>query len=60
MMAADVARLNDLAASVETCVFHGGHEWTDVFAAAAGEFLMRLRNAPWFAVLPPLRPRAKP
>lgn len=59
-MAADVARLNDLAASVETCVFDGGHEWTDVFAAAAGGFLMRLRTAPWFTGLAPLRPRAKP
>lgn len=59
-MTADVARLQGLAASVETCVFDGGHEWTDMFAAAAGAFLMRLRKAPSFAVLPPLRPRAKP
>jgi predicted esterase len=59
-MSADVARLERLAAGVETCVFDGGHEWNDVFAAAAGAFLTRLRNAPWFAVLPPLQPRAKP
>ena len=45
-MAADVARLESLAASVETCVFDGGHEWTEPFAAAAGEFLARLRNTP--------------
>jgi hypothetical protein len=45
-MAFDVTRLNELAESVETCVFDGGHEWTDTFAAAAGGFLTRLRRAP--------------
>jgi predicted esterase len=47
-MAADAARLKELASHVETCVFTGGHEWTDAFAEAAGAFLTRLRNAPWF------------
>lgn len=28
---------------VETCVYEGGHEWTDEFRAAAGEFLAKLR-----------------
>ncbi|HKE84520.1 MAG TPA: hypothetical protein VKB50_12245 [Vicinamibacterales bacterium] len=46
---ADVERLKHLAGHVETCVFAGGHEWTDAFAATAGAFLTRLRNAPWFA-----------
>jgi len=45
-MDADAARLQTLASHVETCVFIGGHEWTDAFAAAAGAFLTRLRNAP--------------
>jgi predicted esterase len=43
-MAADVARLKRLARNVETCVFEGGHEWTDAFAAAAGVFLDRIRG----------------
>ena len=43
-MAADVARLKGLARNVETCVFEGGHEWTDAFAAAAGVFLDRIRG----------------
>ncbi|HEX5107739.1 MAG TPA: hypothetical protein VFV95_04800 [Vicinamibacterales bacterium] len=47
-MDADAARLLELASRVETCVFTGGHEWTDAFAAAAGGFLTRLRNAPHF------------
>ena len=42
-VAADVARLKGLARTVETCVFEGGHEWTDTFAAAAGVFLQRIR-----------------
>jgi predicted esterase len=46
-MAADVARLEHLAASVETSVFVGGHEWTDAFAETAGRYLTRLREAPW-------------
>jgi len=48
MMDADAARLTQLASHVEAFVFVGGHEWTDAFAAAAGAFLTRLRNAPWF------------
>ena len=44
-MAADVARLKGLARNVETCVFEGGHEWTDAFAAAAGAFLQRVRHS---------------
>jgi len=47
-MDADAARLAQLASHVEACVFIGGHEWTDAFAEAAGAFLTRLRNAPWF------------
>jgi predicted esterase len=43
--AADVARLQRLARNVETCVFEGGHEWTDAFAAAAGAFLERIRHS---------------
>ncbi len=43
-MAADLDRLAPLAARVETCVFDGGHEWTDAFAAAAGAFLNRIRT----------------
>ena len=45
-MAADITRLTVLAASVETSVFDGGHEWTDAFAAAAGAFLTRLQRSP--------------
>jgi predicted esterase len=44
MMTTDAARLMNLASHVETCVFIGGHEWTDEFIAAAGAFLTRLRN----------------
>ena len=29
-------------AGVETCVFSGGHEWTDAFREAAGKFLAAL------------------
>lgn len=35
----DLARLARLGASVRTVVFAGGHEWTDAFRRAAGEFL---------------------
>lgn len=45
-VAADVARLERSSPHVETCVFAGGHEWTDAFAAAAGAFLQRLRGVP--------------
>lgn len=47
-MAADVERLKTLAASVDACVFPGGHEWTETFAREAGGFLARLREAPRF------------
>jgi predicted esterase len=43
-MTADLNRLRDMAPRVDTCVFDGGHEWTDEFAAAAGAFLRRLRE----------------
>ena len=43
-MTLDVARLNGICPRVETCVFDGGHEWTDDFAAAAGAFLGRIRR----------------
>ena len=32
------------ATQVETCVFDGGHEWTEEFRAAAGEFLARVSS----------------
>jgi predicted esterase len=32
----------DARTSVRTCVFDGGHEWTDVFRGAAGKFLAAL------------------
>jgi predicted esterase len=41
-LAADVRRLRDMGIDVETCVFDGGHEWTDEFAAAASRFLTRI------------------
>lgn len=43
-MTADVARLNELAASVETTLFVGGHEWTEAFAETASGYLARLRR----------------
>ena len=43
-MTADVARLKRLARGVETCVFEGGHEWTDAFTTAVGAFLERVRS----------------
>ena len=45
-MAADAVRLKDLAASCDTCVFAGGHEWTEGFAREVGGFLARLRTGP--------------
>src|SRR5438876_7619155 len=30
---------------VETCIYDGGHEWTDEFRAGAGEFLRRVLNS---------------
>ena len=35
----DLSRLNRLGVSVRAVVFTGGHEWTDEFRAAMGEFL---------------------
>jgi len=43
-LAADVGRLGELAVSVETILFAGGHQWTDAFAETAGGFLARLRR----------------
>ena len=36
---ADLARLAQVGVPVETCVFDGGHEWSDEFYRAAGRFL---------------------
>ena len=41
-LGADLQRLRRMAVDVETCLFDGGHEWTDEFAAAAGRFLNRI------------------
>jgi predicted esterase len=41
--AADRAALARLDTSVETCVFEGGHEWTDAFRAAASAFLRHIQ-----------------
>ena len=41
-LAGDRAALARLDARVEVCVFDGGHEWTDVFRAAAAAFLHRV------------------
>jgi predicted esterase len=38
-MAEDVRRLRTAGAAVRPVLFDGGHEWTDAFRAAAGEFL---------------------
>ena len=35
----DVEVLRGKGIDVRTCVFDGGHEWTDEFRAAAGRFL---------------------
>jgi predicted esterase len=40
--AADLAALARIGARVETCVFEGGHEWSDAFRAAAGQTLRSL------------------
>jgi len=42
--AADRAALARLGARVETCVFDGGHEWTDTFRTAASAFLRRVQR----------------
>jgi predicted esterase len=44
-LAADLHRLRGMAVDAETCVFDGGHEWTDEFAVAAGRFLKRIEEA---------------
>ncbi len=41
----DLALLERLGASVETCVFEGGHEWAAEFRRRCGEFLARCRNS---------------
>lgn len=38
-MQADLDFLSSHSIAVETCVFDGGHEWTDAFREAAGRFL---------------------
>ena len=38
-MKADLATLENMGAAVETCVFDGGHDWTEEFFQAAGRFL---------------------
>ncbi len=40
---ADVKALKNAGAQVESCVFDGGHEWTDSFRAAASTMLRRLQ-----------------
>jgi len=42
--AADRATLARLDVRLETCVFDGGHEWTDAFRAAASAFLRRAQR----------------
>ena len=37
-------RSRSIGARVETCVFDGGHEWTDAFRAAASAFLRRAQQ----------------
>ncbi len=38
-------KLLSAVTTVSTCVFDGGHEWTDEFRVAAGEFLARLADS---------------
>jgi predicted esterase len=38
----DLAVLARIGSKVETCVFDGGHEWTEVFRETAGAFLAEL------------------
>ena len=40
----DLAQLERMGSIVETCVFEGGHEWTDAFRSAAADFLRELRG----------------
>ena len=41
---ADLAALARTGARVKTCVFDGGHEWTDAFRAAASAMLQAVMN----------------
>jgi predicted esterase len=41
--AVDLAALAGIGARVTACVFDGGHEWTDVFRAAAAAMLAGIR-----------------
>ncbi len=41
----DVDRLTKMGSTVETCIFEGGHEWTDEFRTAAGVFLETAKAA---------------
>lgn len=43
-MDADLAALAKKAAAVETCVFNGGHDWTEDYFQAAGRFLESIRR----------------
>ncbi len=43
-MNADLEVLARRRAEVETCVFEGGHDWTDDYYRAAGRFLDSVRN----------------
>ena len=43
---ADLSVLAGRAAQVESCVFDGGHEWSDPFRASAGRLLAELQSAP--------------
>jgi hypothetical protein len=37
-----VATLQRLGAAVESCVFDGGHEWSEAFSIAAGRVICDL------------------
>lgn len=41
----DLATLRGRSVSVDTCVFTGGHEWSDAFYDAAGRWLAQVRSA---------------
>jgi predicted esterase len=43
-MDADLAALEAAGAAVTPCVFDGGHDWTDAYYEAAGQFLETIRN----------------
>lgn len=44
-MNADLKVLTDKGAQVESCVFEGGHDWTDEYFQAAGGFLSKIAKA---------------